>query len=111
MPAWLGEQMTWALTVAGHDGGSANLCPSATQVPFRSLDRVTRDGRVNLSDSCPETESKMSGGQAPPGVVWSGRLDGLQGDLVAQPLKLADQLPLVVLGGLALLEVVVAHSW
>ena len=53
----------------------------------------------------------MSGGQAPPGVVWSGRLDGLQGDVVAQPLKLADQLPLVVLGGLALLEVVVAHSW
>jgi hypothetical protein len=39
----------------------------------------------------------------------SGRLDRFQGDLVAKPFELADELTLVVLGGLALLEVVVAQ--
>jgi hypothetical protein len=43
------------------------------------------------------------------GVGLSCRSDGFQGDLVAKPLELANQLPLVVLGGLALLEVVIAQ--
>ena len=36
-------------------------------------------------------------------------LDGFEGDLVAEPLELADELSLVAVGGVALLEVVLAQ--
>ena len=53
-----------------------------------------------LSRKCREARCRAA--------AWSGRLDRFQGDLVAEPLELADELPLVVFDRVALLEVVVA---
>src|SRR5215217_2021971 len=80
-------------------------CPKIGAAPRK----VSYGRRPSTEPTRAHPESKMPLGQAPPGVAWSARLDGFQGDLVPQPLELADELPLVVLGGVASLEVVVAQ--